>query len=218
MLTKTTKIISAALILLIVSSCGTAMKYSWTKDGFSGKKFEKILVIGASRNIQSRTVFENTTVVKLLAKENITAQNSLKALPPIQDISQISEERIMAAVKEGNYDGVLVATLVDVNIQDVRESGTTMYGPMYGGRGYYGRGYGRYIYSGYNYMYTPDYYKQQKTYVVETRLYDANAQSIEKALVWSGQSNITDPSSFESGASSYAQTLVKSLLKSDLIR
>jgi hypothetical protein len=194
------------------------MKYSWTKDGFSGKKFEKILVIGASRNIQSRTVFENTTVVKLLAKENITAQNSLKALPPIQDISQISEERIMAAVKERNYDGVLVATLVDVNIQDVRESGTTMYGPMYGGRGYYSRGYGRYIYSGYYYIYTPDYYKQQKTYVVETRLYDANAQSIEKALVWSGQSNITDPSSFESGASSYAQTLVKSLLKSDLIR
>jgi len=214
---KTIKIISAAVVLLVASSCGSAMKYTWTKEGFSGKHFEKILVIGASRNIQSRTVFENT-VVNLLAKENITAQNSLNALPPVQDISQISEERIITAVRDGNYDGVLVATLVDVNTQDVRESGTTMYGPMYGGRGYYGRGYGRYIYSGYNYMYTPDYYREQKTYVVETRLFDAKAQSIEKALVWSGQSNITDPGSFESGASSYAKTLVKSLLKSNLIK
>jgi hypothetical protein len=214
---KTVKIISASLVLLIVASCGSAMKYTWSKEGFTGKHFEKILVIGASRNIQSRTVFENT-VVSLLAKENITAQNSLTALPPVQDISQISEERIIAAVRDGDYDGVLVATLVDVNTQDVRESGTTLYGPMYGGRGYYGRGYGRYAYSGYAYMYTPDYYREQKTYVVETRLFDANAQSVEEALVWSGQSNVTDPRSFESGASSYAKTVVKSLLKSNVVR
>ncbi len=214
---RTINSIGAIIILLIVSSCGSVMKYTWTQEGFSGKQFDKILVIGASKNIQSRTVFENT-VVKLLAKEGINAENNLRALPPVQDISQTSEESIIKAVKDGNYDAVLVATLVDVNTQDVRESGTTMYGPMYAGRGYYGRGYGRYIYSGYGYMYSPDYYREQKTFVVETRLFDANANSVEKALVWSGQSNITDPSSFESGASSYAKTLVKSLLKSNLIK
>ncbi len=214
---RTMNIIGAIIILLIVSSCGSAMKYTWTQEGFSGKQFDKILVIGASKNMQSRTVFENT-VVKLLAKESINAENSLKALPPVQDISQISEESIIKAVKDGNYDGVLVATLVDVNTQDVRESGTTMYGPMYAGRGYYGRGYGRYIYSGYGYMNSPNYYREQKTFVVETRLFDANADSLATALLWSGQSNITDPSSFESGASSYAKTLVKSLLKSNLVK
>lgn len=145
------------------------------------------------------------------------AENSLKAIPPIQDLTQILEEKIVDAVKAGNYDGVIVGTLVDVNTNEVVESGTPIYGPMYGGRGYYGYGYGRYIYSGYNYMYTPDYYREQQTYVVESRLFDANAESAEKALVWSGQSNITDPSSFESGATKYAKTLVKTLIKSKLI-
>ncbi|TFG74482.1 MAG: hypothetical protein E4H26_07895 [Flavobacteriales bacterium] len=213
---KTLNIIGAAILFLILSSCGSAMKYTWTKEGYTGKHFEKILVIGASKNMESRSVFENT-VVKLLAEEGITAENSLKAIPPIQDITQISEEKIVDAVKAGNYDGVIVATLIDVNTKDVMESGTPMYGPMYGGRGYYGYGYGRYVYSGYNYMYTPDYYRQQQTYVVESRLFDTHAESADKALIWSGQSNITDPSSFESGAASFAKTLVKSLLKSKLI-
>ncbi len=214
---RTFNIIRTVFVLLIVTSCGSAMKYTWTKEGYSGKHFDKILVIGATKNLASRSAFENN-VVKLLAEKGITAQNSLQAIPPIQDITQISEEKIVDAVKAGNYDGVIVATLIDVNTQEVRESGTPMYGPMYGGRGYYGYGYGRYIYSGYNYMYTPDYYRQQKIYVVESRLFDAKAESAEKALIWSGQSNITDPSSFESGASSYAKTVVKSLLKSKMIQ
>jgi len=208
--------IAVAVLLLIISSCGSAMKYTWTKEGYTGKHFDKILVIGASKNLESRSAFENT-VVRLLGEEGIMAENSLKAIPPIQDLTQISEEKIVDAVKAGNYDGVIVGTLVDVNTKEVVESGSPVYGPMYGGRGYYGYGYGRYIYSGYNYMYTPDYYREQQTYVVESRLFDANAESAEKALVWSGQSNITDPSSFESGATKYAKTLVKTLLKSKLI-
>ena len=212
---KNISISAAALVMLFLFSCGSAMKYTWTKEGYSGKHFEKILIIGATKNLESRTTFENT-VVKLLAEANIKAENSLKSLPPINDITEISEEKIISAVQEGNYDGVIVATLVDVNTQDVKESGA-IYGPMYGGRGYYGRGYGRYAYSGYSYMYTPDYYREQTTYVVETRLFDASAESVENALVWSGQSKITDPKSFESGAASYAKVLVKSLLEAKIV-
>jgi hypothetical protein len=48
-------------------------------------------------------------------------------------------------------------------------------------------------------------------------LYDATVDSKEQALVWSGQSNVTDPSSFESGASKFANTMVKSLIGSRVI-
>ncbi|MCE2611574.1 hypothetical protein LVD13_01230 [Flavobacteriaceae bacterium D16] len=209
---KKLRLVALLSIPLLLFSCGATMKHTWSKEGFSGKKFEKILVIGASRNLASRTTFENTTVQRL-AENGIKAENSLSVIPPVQDLNEISEERIVKAVKDGGYDGVIVASLLDINTKDVVQSGTPVYGPMYAGRGYYGYGYGRYVYRSYNYMYTPDYYREQKTFVVETRLFDANAESVEQALVWSGQSNITDPSSFETGAASYAKTLVKSLLK-----
>lgn len=209
--------LSVLMAALLFMSCGATMKHTWSREGFSGKHFEKILVIGASRNLESRSAFENTTV-KLLADNGIKAENSLSAIPPISDMNEISEERIVSIVKNGGYDGVIVAALLDVNTRDVAESNTMVYGPMYAGRGYYGYGYGRYVYGSYNYMYTSNYYREQKTYVVETRLFDAHEDSAEKALLWSGQSNITDPRSFESGASSYAKTLVNSLLKNKIIQ
>ncbi|MCJ7468426.1 MAG: hypothetical protein MUO53_17235 [Maribacter sp.] len=214
---KRLKSVALLSIVSLLFSCGATMKHTWSKEGYAGKHFEKILVIGASRNLESRSTFENTTV-KLLAENGITAENSLSVLPPIRDINEISEERIIKAVKDGNYDGVIIATLLDINTKEITQIGTPMYGPMYAGRGYYGYGYGRYIYGSYNYMYTPDYYHEQKTYVVETRLFDATADSVKNALLWSGQSDITDPSSYEAGAASYAKTLVNSLLKYKVVQ
>ena len=203
-------------ITLFLFSCGATMKNTWSREGYTGKHFDKILVLGVARNLEARSTFENTTV-SLLAENGITAENSLTVLPPVKDMSEFSEERIVKIVKEGNYDAVLAATLVDVNSRDVVQSAGSYYGPMYAGRGYYGYGYGSYIYSGYNYMYMPDYYREQKTYVVESRLYDATVDSKEQALVWSGQSNVTDPSSFESGAEKFANTMVKTLIGSRVI-
>lgn len=200
---------------LLMASCSTSMQHTWTQEGFTGKHFNKILVFGASRNLEARTSFENKTV-KLLADKGITAENSLRALPPITDLSQISEEQIEKVVKEGNYDGVIVAFLVDVNDQQVRETSTTSAPVVYGRRGVYG--YGRYVYGSYSSLYSTDYYRQQRTYVIETRLFDAKAESKEKATLWTGQSNIIDPSSFEKGAASYAKKMVNALIENNIVR
>lgn len=205
---KSLKVITGALLFLIITSCGSVMKSTWTKEGYTGKKFEKILVIGISRNADSRTVFENT-VVTLLGKQGITAHNSLEAIPPVKDITQMSKERIEAAVRDGNYDGVIVSTLLIVNSEDILQS--TSMGKM-------NYGYGGYIYSGYNSLYTPDYYREQKSYVLETRLFDANEESVEKALVWSGESKLTDPGTFEAAAAIYAENVVNILVNSSLVK
>jgi hypothetical protein len=205
---KILKLIAATVLLLIISSCGSTMKNTWTKEGYSGKNFEKILVIGISRNVDSRTVFENT-VVKLLGNKGITAHNSLETIPPVKDITQMSKERIIAAVRNGNYDGVIVSTLLIVNSEDILQS--TSMGKM-------NYGFGGYIYSGYDTMYTPDYYREQKSYVLETRLFDANEESAEKALVWSGESKLTDPGTFEATAAMYAENVVEILVNSALVK
>jgi len=205
---KSLKIVAGVLVLLITTSCGSAMKSTWTKEGYTGKKFKKILVVGISRNADSRTVFENK-VVELLGNKGITAHNSLEAIPPVKDITQMSKERIVAAVRDGNYDGVIVSTLLMVNSEDILQS--TSMGKM-------NYGFGGYIYSGYDTMYTPDYYREQKSYVLETRLFDANEESADKALVWSGESKLTDPGTFEAAAALYAENVVEILVNSALVK
>lgn len=195
-------------------SCATSMKYTWTKDNFVGKEFDKILVLTITKNLKSRTLFENT-VVENLAEGGVNASSSLSVFTPVEKMEDLSEDEIEARIKKGNYDGVLVTTLVDINTQDVRANSTTSYYPMSYGHGY---GYRSFIYSGYGHMYEPDYYREQKTYVLESRLYDVSESDPKEAVVWSGQSELVDPSGSDSASKTYSDILVKTLLESGTIK
>ncbi len=207
-----TRIVISLFAMIFLWSCATSMKYTWTKENFEGKHFNKILVLTITKNLQSRTQFENT-VVKYLAEEGINATNSLSVFTPVENYEKLSEKEIGERIKNGNYDGVLITTLIDINTQDVMVNNSAAYYPMP-----YAYGYRSYIYSGYGHMYAPDYYRQQKTYVLESRLYDITAESAKDAIVWSGQSSLTDPSSSESASKSYADRLVNTLIKSGVIK
>ncbi len=205
--------IVSLIAMTFLWSCATTMKYTWTKENFEGKKFDKILVLTISKNLKSRTLFENT-VVEYLVEDGINATNSLNVFTPVEKMEDLTEDVIEARIKEGNYDGVMVTTLIDVNTQDVQVNNTSYYPMSYG----YGYGYRSFIYSGYGNMYAPDYYRQQKTYVLETRLYDVSESNPKEAIVWSGQSELTDPSGSESASKSYSNTLVKTLMESGTIK
>ncbi|MDB4582699.1 hypothetical protein N9164_06075 [Draconibacterium sp.] len=211
-----TKIILSLLAMVFLWSCSTTMKYTWTKENFEGKKFDKILVLTITKNLKSRTLFENT-VVQLLAEEGFNATNALNVFTPVEDMKKLTEEEIGNRIKGGGYDAILVTSLIDITSRDVRVNNTTPYYPyMYGG--YYGYGYRSFIYSNYNYMYSIDSYREEKTYVLETRLYDVNETDNKEAIVWSGQSELVDPSGSESASKSYSGALVKTLMESGTIQ
>ncbi|NOR75036.1 MAG: hypothetical protein GQ525_07735 [Draconibacterium sp.] len=210
-----TRVIISLIAMTFLWSCATSMKYTWTKDNFEGKEFDKILVLTITKNLKSRTLFENT-VVEYFAEGGVNATSSLSVFTPVEKMEDLSEDEIEARIQKGNYDGVLVTTLVDVNTQDVQVNNTTPYYPMsYGGYGY---GYRSFIYSGYGNMYNQDYYREQKTYVLESRLYDVSESDPKEAVVWSGQSELVDPSGSESASKRYSDILVKSLLESGTIK
>jgi len=190
------------------------MKYTWTKESFEGKSFDKVLVLTLSKNLKSRTLFENT-VVEMLADEGITASNGLKVITPVEDVKKLTEEEIGKRIKDGGFDAVLITTLIDINTRDVQVNNYNYYPYMYGGR--YGYGYNSFIYSNYNYMYN-DQYREEKTYVLETRLYDVNESNPKEAVVWSGQSELVDPSGSESASNTYSKKLVKTLMESGTIK
>lgn len=199
-----------AAILVITSSCSTTMKYTWTKENYEGRKYQKILVIGESKTQQGRINSENA-IVDALAKEGITATNSLSVFPPSENIHELGEAEIEDRILKGGYDGVLVSSLVDAKTRDVREGGGTYSQPVT-------YRYGRRIRTGYVHMQEPEYYRQEKTYVLETQFFDVANTATKEAVVWSGQSELTDPSSAESAAKKYSKKLVKTLLESGMIQ
>ncbi len=209
-----TRIILSLLAMTLLWSCSTTMKYTWTKENFEGKSFDKVLVLTLSKNLKSRTLFENT-VAELLTQEGITATNGLKVITPVEDVKKLTEEEIGKRIKDGEYDAVLITTLIDVNTRDVQVMNNNYYPYMYGGR--YGYGYNSFIYSSYNYMWN-DQYREEKTYVLETRLYDVNETNQKEAVVWSGQSELVDPSGSESASNTYSKKLVKTLMESGTIK
>ena len=201
--------IFSLIIIAFLWSCSTSMQYTWTKEGYQGRKYEKILVIVEAQTQQGRINGENT-LVEYLKKEGIAATNSLSVFPVNENPQDLSEDEIENRVLSGGYDGVLITSLVDARSREVREGGGTYVEPVH-------YRYGRYVRRGYVHMQEPEYYRQEKTYVLETPFFDVADKATKESVVWSGQSELTDPSSAESAAKSYSKQLVKTLLDSGTI-
>ena len=204
---KTVKIVlSTVLFAFLFSACVPTMKYTWTRENLEPQKFEKILVLSIGKNAEAREIFENT-IVKALADEQIVAENSLKLFPPEIDVSKLSENAIESKIKASDYDAVIVSSLIDIQSRDV-------YVP---GAHYHPYGYPRHIYYGYSHAYRSGYYRMEKSFVIESRLFDTSSLSPKEGVLWSGQSEITDPRSYESTAEQHAYSMVKTLLKSGVL-
>ncbi|WP_163717800.1 hypothetical protein [Mangrovibacterium lignilyticum] len=208
------KILLSLMSVLVLGACTSTMKHTWKRADYNGKSFNSILVIAITKNLEARTTFENT-IVEELKKQGINASNSLDVFPPILNVADLSEEEIASKIMEGNYDAVIASSLIKEDSRDVKEVATgAYYGPgMYGYGGY--RGYIRY---GYGFAYTPEYYRQEKSYILETRLFDVEGANPQDAIVWTGQSSLIDPSSYYSGAKEYARKLVKTLVDDNVIQ
>ncbi len=205
-----TRVVISLFATIFLWSCATTMKYTWTKENYQGREYKKILVIVEAQTQQGRINGENAIVEKLV-KEGISATNSLDIFPPALKTGTLSEDEIENKILAGGYDGVLITSIVDTNTKDVREGGGTYAQPV-------SYRYGRHIRTGYVHMQEPEYYRQQTTYVLETQLFDVADHANKEAVVWSGQSELTDPSSSESASKTYSKTLVKTLIESGTIK
>ena len=205
-----TRVIISLIAMTFLWSCVTSMKYTWTKENYKGREYNKILVIVEAQTHQGRLNGENW-IVENLAEEGIAATNSLNVFPPTEMTGSLSEDEIETRILNGGYDGVLVTSLVDSSTRDVLEGGGVYSQPV-------SYRYGRHIRTGYVHMQEPEYYRQETSYLLETQLFDVANSANKEDVVWSGQSTLTDPSSSESAAKTYSKTLVKTLVESGTVK
>lgn len=208
------KIFISLVVLSLLWSCSTTMEYTWKKENFEGKKFDKILVLAISKNMKSRKLMENS-IADLLKRQGINATNALSIFTPGENAKDLTEDEIAKRIRDGGYDAVLITSLLDTKTRDVEVNNNSYYPYMYGG--YYGYGFRSYIYFNYYHMYA-DQYREEKTYVLESRLFDVNIGDPKKAVVWSGQSEMVDPTGVEQISRNYSKQLVKTLISSGAVQ
>ncbi len=195
-----TIVIMSFAFLVSCSPAATQITGSW--KGPDAGTYKDFFVAVLSKNLAARSTLE-TDISSRLKKEGVQVTPSLDVFPH-SDKVETPEERKAAVekIQSLGHDAIITIKLVK-KTEDTRYiPGKTQYAPMnigYGtgynqpmtgtpGTGYYGTfgGYYTYNYSTYS---TPSYYEMDKTYFVESNVYDARTAK----LVWSAQSETFNP-------------------------
>jgi hypothetical protein len=180
------KLFLAALVVSLFTACSpsTQITKSWSDPSVNGttmKPFNKVLVIAQLKDDSSRRIAEDKIVASSPRGNFVASYNYLK--PTQQDQNLV----VADLLKEG-IEGIILMRLTDVEKSTDYVQGSTYYGGWGYGGGYYG-GYGGWGYGGSMYA-TPGYYEENKTYYVETNIYDVKSNK----LLWSGTTSTLNPS------------------------
>ncbi|MFS4415254.1 hypothetical protein [Maribacter sp. 2307ULW6-5] len=200
--------------LVLLSSCGglkNMMASEWTKENYNGKEFDKLTVLVVSKDMEVRQEAEEAIVAQLVnqGQDAITGMNIVSL---VAGESEWQEEQLVKRLKEQEVDGVLVLSLVNVRDKQVYNPGTAMTYPTGFARA------GGFIFRTYGYVQTPDYYTTEKEYIIEANLYDTGVQRREEALVWSGQSAVSNYASIKGTAKSYGKQLARYLTEKGIVQ
>ena len=203
---KKTLNVLALAVLVIGFSCGTGQKItsSWKNPQVtSTPDYKKVFITAMVSNPSYRSIIERD-LAAAAETHGIKTVSGMDIFPTtFSKETALTKDQVLEKVKAVGADAILTVSLVD-KTSDVRYvPGTTSYTPHlgYGGfGGYYGYAYGAY-YS------TPGYYTEDKTYFLEARLFDVATEN----MVWSAQSEATNPSKIESFSRDYTALLVQRL-------
>jgi len=198
------KLLLALLAISLLTACGssTQITKSWTDPSLNSasiKPFNKVLVIAQLKDDSTRRIAEDKIVGSSPRGNFIQSYNYLKP-------SEQEENLVIADLLRDGIDGLILMRLTDVEKSTSYVQGTS----YYGGWGYRGGYYGGY---GYGYG-TPGYYQEDKTYHVETNIYDVKTNK----LLWSGTVSTLNPSKLNETLDAIIATVKTELNNKGLIK
>jgi hypothetical protein len=180
-------------------ACGpsTKLEKSWADPTFNTtttKPFTKVLIIAPLKDASSQRSAEDKIAKQL--KQGVGVQ-SYTYLSIADSVKEVVDAKLL---KDG-FDGIITMQLKEVEKSTSYVQGTSYGG--YGYRGYYGYG-----------SYSPGYYEENKTFMVETNLFSIR----ENKLLWSGTTSSLNPTSFDKTMDEIIYTIKYELQKKGLIQ
>ncbi len=180
------KLLLSVLGISLLFGCGssTQLVKTWTDpslDATTIKSYQKVLVIAQLKDESSRRIAEDKMVASSPKGNFVASYNYLKP-------AQTDKNLAVADLLKDGIDGIILMRLTDISKSKDYVQG----GPYYGGWGFGGGYYGGYRGWGYggSMFGSPGYYQENKTYYVETTIYDVKSNK----LLWSGTTSTLNPS------------------------
>jgi len=183
--------------LMFACAPATKLEKSWADPSFNmttSKPFAKVLVVAPLKDANSQRIAEDKIVAELKKGGSVVSAVQSYTMLKTTDTDQAQTEQKLVA--EG-FDGIILMHLTDVEKSTSYVQGSSGYG-----RGWYG------------YNYTPGYYTEDKTFLVETNFYSLP----EAKLLWSGTTSSLNPTSFEKTMDQTIYSIKTDLQKKGLIK
>ena len=218
---KSIYLILSLTVILVLNACSSVKVLdAWKADDTSGFNDNNVLVIARTQNKQARIAFEQEIADQLRSK-GIKATESFSKFPKLNHDEEMSEERqemIRTILDNEGFNGVVLTVVKDIqeSIKTTSDGGYyaggsySSYYPSYYG-GFYGYYRHPYSYSSYgNYVPTTTTTYTSKTYILETVIYDLDAEE-GKQLISVVTTQIEDPKDVYKNAQEYVKKIVESL-------
>lgn len=206
-------IILTAIVAAFISICcssSTEITGSWKNPALKDKKYNNVFVAAFTKNINAKTTVEGD-LASALQKKGTAVSRSIQVMPPNFTDSANNKEAMLKKIRKTEANAILTISLIDKETESRYVPGSYGYQP-YPRFGYYGMFWGYYSYW-YPQVYSPGYYVEDKTYYIETNLYDAKTEEV----VWSAQSATYNPANLQRFSKEFASVIADRLSKEGLL-
>lgn len=188
----------------------TEITGTWKNPRIPSATYEKITVAALTNNINAKATVEND-LEAALAAQGISVTKSTDLFPPNFTEDHDDKEEMLSKFRDAGTDAILTISLIDKETENRYVPGTYGYDPLYR-YNYYGAFWGYYSFW-YPRIYSPGYYTTDKTYFIETNLYDVNTEE----LIWSAQSETYNPTDLASFSKEFAATIISEMREDNLL-
>ena len=196
---------------LLFSACSPATKVTatWKDKNAEAKTYKNLFIVALGKNLAYKKTIEDKMATSL-GNTGAKVTESTNVFPPdMTKDKALDREQLLQKFREAGCDGIISVALVNKDSETRYVPGTTAYAPG----GYYGNFWGYYGGMG-PAMYDPGYYTTDKTYYLETNLYDVNTEK----LVWSGQSETLNPDNIDKAATEFANIIVTKMVSDGVLQ
>ncbi|MEQ8237996.1 MAG: hypothetical protein RIA69_02230 [Cyclobacteriaceae bacterium] len=204
---------SLLLIGLFLHGCSpssTSITAQWTDEAAQAKTYDHIVVAPYIAGSGVKSAMEKELAGSLAARDVKVGLGS-DFLPLDYTDKTEDKEEILESVKLSGADAILTVSLVDKESETRYIPSTYPYSPS-SRYAYYGSFWGYYDYW-YPKVYGPGYYDTEQLYYLETNVFDAETEN----LIWSTQTETSDPITIESFTDDFSKKIVKELKDDGII-
>lgn len=206
------KIISVIALFCILFSCGssnTNVTDTWKKKQANGdEKIKSLFIAFLNPDKEDKVTLENE-LAYWANQKGVKPVKSYEVFEGVSKSNMPTREDALKKINDTGADAIFVMTMrtSDTDPNNEKDNSAAFIVPW--SVSFYG-----YYSNVFPLVYDPSYYRSDKIYYMESRLFDAKTEE----LLWSAKSETYNPANFEGFVKSYMNTLFKQLEKDGIIK